>query len=860
MFTTGNIETFTELLSEESISNGEFKTKQDELELHFFNRLNLDNRDEKGDLDENDGAPNFSIACKSEKFTHIEIKAYMESSYLKVLIRLYSFFLKLDPIGPFIEGNLAVSGTCLLCTHGPALCKVEYFEDENDLSSSSTILSRVMPWDMIFPSSEEDNEDGNFTDGSKFCIPVSVENFDAFQKGIVCISIYIDDLKHIQYGGGEGELSAEVRNENDMIKSIELYKKLVKLHDDDYGKYSDAPEISRDKGAIKVITEVEIAIDYQEALKLQNNGYEIATIECNQDFCTTRNVDDDDSNERDRMEETRVVKAELPDESQSSCLDQQGWKLFICAKGKCYKSHEERAKSNVNGVEDVLFVRSKKSSGAIPEVPLYEVSKFDLSSTDSDYAVHIAIRYGCRPSFEALHLVYQAKGDNYMKETLALTNSKFVEAPEEISNDFGNIGAIVGIRGILLKDMNISEEIADNAGNPMDLIIKDNSPDDTLEIPKSFSKSEVYQHEANKLQFLNDDIVKLRDEADLLKRSNIDIERKIAFLLGKSSQYNSSSIGGRLDHNLLSDREEVKDGIVEDDQLQVNETNSEKERLYFETMKLIALGRKKYDKQGSDYKKLTIDLQARLHDKEMKLSEIAASFKEFRDEIINGAENSRTGLPLSKTLAAQFDSAQNMKSEELEKARLKNISLRQTIRKLEKSLKSREQLAEGLHMIDFEQLKIENQTLNEKIEERNEEYTKLKRKKILTIQVLTHVREKLRFVSKQNVAIKQTLGVLETEINVQRGYISNAKKDRDCIKEANVELKRLHGFAGSELLLRDFDGRRNDIDSMKVAIRELQERKQLLSHQIHSNVRRTKDSILLRSKGLGNNTLPPLVR
>lgn len=31
-----------------------------------------------------------------------------------------------------------------------------------------------------------------------------------------------------------------------------------------------------------------------------------------------------------------------------------------------------------------------------------------------------------------------------------------------------------------------------------------------------------------------------------------------------------------------------------------------------------------------------------------------------------------------------------------------------------------EELAAGLHLIDFEQLKIENQTYNEKIEERNE--------------------------------------------------------------------------------------------------------------------------------------------
>ena len=33
---------------------------------------------------------------------------------------------------------------------------------------------------------------------------------------------------------------------------------------------------------------------------------------------------------------------------------------------------------------------------------------------------------------------------------------------------------------------------------------------------------------------------------------------------------------------------------------------------------------------------------------------------------------------------------------------------------------AQEELAEGLHLIDFEQLKIENQTYNEKIEERNE--------------------------------------------------------------------------------------------------------------------------------------------
>ena len=44
-------------------------------------------------------------------------------------------------------------------------------------------------------------------------------------------------------------------------------------------------------------------------------------------------------------------------------------------------------------------------------------------------------------------------------------------------------------------------------------------------------------------------------------------------------------------------------------------------------------------------------------------------------------------------------------------------------------------MAEGLHLIDFEQLKIENQIYNEKIEKRNEELFKLRKKVTSTIQV-----------------------------------------------------------------------------------------------------------------------------
>jgi hypothetical protein len=72
--------------------------------------------------------------------------------------------------------------------------------------------------------------------------------------------------------------------------------------------------------------------------------------------------------------------------------------------------------------------------------------------------------------------------------------------------------------------------------------------------------------------------------------------------------------------------------------------------------------------------------------------------------------------------------------------------LRNRLANKEKILRKKEQLADGLHLIDFEQLKIENQTLNEKIEERNEELNKFRKKITSTVVQLSHTREKLQFV------------------------------------------------------------------------------------------------------------------
>lgn len=201
------------------------------------------------------------------------------------------------------------------------------------------------------------------------------------------------------------------------------------------------------------------------------------------------------------------------------------------------------------------------------------------------------------------------------------------------------------------------------------------------------------------------------------------------------------------------------------------------------------------------------------------------------------AENSRTGQAITAKQIAHFETSEQKHEEDLERVRLRNISLRTTYRKLERTLRAREQLAEGLHMIDFEQLKIENQTLNEKIEERNEDLAKLKRKKTTTVQVLTHIREKLRFVEQANENLAEKLAHLENATTDLRNIVTSDKLYRDDLRAENKELRAKQGFATSDLLLVDYEARCAKVEQLKAATTELKDRYGILVRQVNKGLK-----------------------
>ena len=189
-------------------------------------------------------------------------------------------------------------------------------------------------------------------------------------------------------------------------------------------------------------------------------------------------------------------------------------------------------------------------------------------------------------------------------------------------------------------------------------------------------------------------------------------------------------------------------------------------------------------------------------------------------QVAKNAEYSRTGKKIAPRILQEIEDFELEKDAEVEEVRGSNISLKNRLSKLETALRKKDELADNLHVIDFEQLKIENQTLNEKIEERNEELHKLRKKTITTVQIVTHMREKLQFIQHENNILKSEQGLLEQDLIQKRDTVAGVKRERDELKSENVRSRQASGVgAGMQgAVTKDFDDRAERIVAMKEEI------------------------------------------
>lgn len=162
----------------------------------------------------------------------------------------------------------------------------------------------------------------------------------------------------------------------------------------------------------------------------------------------------------------------------------------------------------------------------------------------------------------------------------------------------------------------------------------------------------------------------------------------------------------------------------------------------------------------------------------------------YKEELISNAEY-RKGTKIPRSQIEEWLSTEKVYEEEIRRLRIENIKNTLELNRLNKELKKMEEYFEGLHLIDFEQLKIENNTLTEKIEDRNEEIHKLKNKINNNVQVLAHLQEKYTYVNGDCSGKKRSEHKLNLVLKDKKDTLNNMKSnlENNTIKKLQSKQK-----------------------------------------------------------------------
>ena len=200
-----------------------------------------------------------------------------------------------------------------------------------------------------------------------------------------------------------------------------------------------------------------------------------------------------------------------------------------------------------------------------------------------------------------------------------------------------------------------------------------------------------------------------------------------------------------------------------------------------------------YNDLNSHKQKLDQDLkryQLSIEEQEKRKQDVYDILMKYKEELLDNAET-RKGTKIPRAEVEYWLEREKSLEEQLRTLRIQSFTKSLEMNRLKKELKKMEDYFEGLHIIDFEQLKIENNTLTEKIEDRNEEIHKLKKKINDTVQILAHLQEKSKFVSSENEIKKTENENLKKEIIEMKRKLTEKKEENDkkALKQLNENKK-----------------------------------------------------------------------
>lgn len=572
----------------------------------------------------------------------------------KIIAKLsvYYFYVELDNVGPILEGDIVLQGTCIDKYLAPAYCTIEYADQESGPFSEMAVVG---PWKMIVPQPEDDSSEDK---DLKFTIPISVPEALSKSGGFVRARVYLDQFNSIPFEGETESFVMSAGPEREkricavsVVSAIPApgnYGELdeggylnrasadggPEVDENDVGASADANSAVSEAAAIEaaeqaaeermmkeyedvaasgsvlgtekalvggvkkpdIINEIRIAMDFDDVVQYQSYGFEL--------LCTQV-----------------LASGPLADQDQL-------WKFYIMG---------SFGPSEQGGVEDVQWLKTLKSVGTLPSLPMFSIfHDHDLSEPDDEFSVYLAVKTGSHPKFIRMEMLSGLIDEQSVyDEYIAQSRAEYRAAPPEIARQVaGPCGLLLTressgkIEGGSLAELSMGvsvEGLVNRDGSPMH---PHRGEDDTDE------DDDFEDDENDAIQTLIKQGEEMTIEKNSLHQTNLDLQKKAVALIAREKMIMGLTSGGsRVGTGVDAAQITVTEVVTVPDsaaELTTAEQSLEKEKQYQDILQQIVDERAKLNKQQREFDRLAVDLQTRLDDKEFKANGIASSFKQFK--------------------------------------------------------------------------------------------------------------------------------------------------------------------------------------------------------------------------------------
>ena len=192
------------------------------------------------------------------------------------------------------------------------------------------------------------------------------------------------------------------------------------------------------------------------------------------------------------------------------------------------------------------------------------------------------------------------------------------------------------------------------------------------------------------------------------------------------------------------------------------------------------------------------DLQEQLEERRAKTQAVVNAFRELKRATCEETKK----IPIS--VIHELEDFELEKEAELSEIRGAWISLTRKLKHLNRKLRQRDQLANNLHVVDFEQLKLENQSLNERIEGKLEEKSKGEHSLHSLLESHAHVAMRVHALGKATTATASEREALAACLLEVREKLIHAKKERHRLAVENADAKRRAKLKNDKALMEDY--------------------------------------------------------